>query len=84
MWDRVGCQFLSGTEVCVAVSLWQGDWGGGRLAGINMIKDTNAEPHRKSKRKGEEPRRAPHIPSPPSPPSLRFPITTPMEEMNHN
>ena len=26
--DRVGCQFLSGTEVCVAVSLWQGDRGG--------------------------------------------------------
>lgn len=30
MWDRVGCQFLSGAEVCVAVCLWQGDWGGGR------------------------------------------------------
>lgn len=30
VWDRVGCQFLSGAEVCVAVSLWQGDRGGGR------------------------------------------------------
>lgn len=29
LWDRVGCQFLSGAEVCVAVSLWQGDGGGG-------------------------------------------------------
>lgn len=38
VWDRVGCQFLSGTEVCVAVSLWQGDQGVGARQGLTWSK----------------------------------------------
>lgn len=29
LWDRVGCQCLSGAEVCLAVSLWYTDRGVG-------------------------------------------------------
>lgn len=54
----LGCQFLSAAKVCVAVPSWQGrggvrrGWGGrGRQGGINLIKDTNAEPHWESKKK---------------------------------
>ena len=37
VWDRVGCQFLSGAEVCVAVRLWQGKRGkGGRAVGARQ------------------------------------------------
>lgn len=38
LWDRVGCQFLSGTKVCVAVGLWQGDWGVGSRQGLTWSK----------------------------------------------
>lgn len=42
-----------------------------------MIKDTNAEPHRKSKRKGGKKSHA-------GPPPPYFPIISPMEELNRN
>lgn len=52
MWDRVGCQFLSGTEVCVAVSLWQGDWGVGARQGLTWSK-TQMQSHIGKVREGE-------------------------------
>lgn len=87
VWDRVGCQFLSGAEVCVAVSLWQGDWGGrvGARQGLTWSK-TQMQSHIGKVREGENSHAG--LPTHPlshcPPPPPHFPIITPMEAMNHN
>lgn len=83
VWDRVGCQFLSGTEVCVAVSLWQEDQGGvGARQGLTWSKTQMQSHIGKVRKREKELCRGP----PPLIPSLPlcFPIISPMEEMNRN